>query len=153
MSNIAAQIISLEEGYREAPYYDHLGFPTVGYGRLIGTKGAPLSQYRGVIYEKAERVWLDCHIEALRRDMVCSSMKDAYQNCDEVRQAVLLSMAYQLGMKGLSKFKKTLGFIEDGLFDCASMEMVESKWADQTPERAERHADMMHSGELLEYYV
>lgn len=47
-------IIAKEEGYREAPYYDHLGFPTVGYGRLLGLRHSALSNYTGVIYEPAE---------------------------------------------------------------------------------------------------
>ena len=149
---IDAQIIAKEEGYREKPYYDHLGYPTVGYGRLLGPKGSELSNYTGAIYEKAERVWLSCHIESVTQAILKSTLKDAYQNCDEVRQAVLVSMAYQMGVDGLSRFKKTIKFIEDGLFDCTAMEMLESRWADQTPERAERHADMMHSGELLEFY-
>ena len=149
---IDAQIIAKEEGYREQPYYDHLGFPTVGYGRLLGPKRADLHLYSGAIYEKAERVWLSCHIESVTQAILKSTIKDAYQNCDEVRKAVLVSMAYQMGVDGLSRFKKTIKFIEDGLFDCTAMEMLESRWADQTPERAERHADMMHSGELLEFY-
>ena len=149
---IDAQIIAKEEGYREQPYYDHLGFPTVGYGRLLGPKNADLYNYTGAIYEKAERVWLSCHIESVTQAILKSTLKDAYQNCDEVRQAVLISMAYQMGVDGLSRFKKTIGFIEQGLFDAAAMEMLESRWADQTPERAERHADMMYSGELLEFY-
>jgi len=149
---IDAQIIALEEGYREKPYYDHLGYPTVGYGRLLGPKGSELSNYTGAIYEKAEKVWLSCHIESVTQAILKSTLKDAYQNCDEVRQAVLVSMAYQMGVDGLSRFKKTIGFIEQGLFDAAAMEMLESRWADQTPERAERHADMMYSGELLEFY-
>jgi lysozyme len=149
---IDAQIIALEEGYREKPYYDHLGYPTVGYGRLLGPKNANLYNYTGAIYESAEREWLRCHISHVKNAILASSIKDAYQNCDEVRKAVLVSMAYQMGVDGLSCFKKTIKFIEDGLFDCAAMEMLESRWADQTPERAERHADMMHSGELLEFY-
>ena len=149
---IAEKIISVEEGYRDQPYYDHLGFPTVGYGRLIGSQNVPLGHYKGKIYESAERTWLRCHIKSVEEEILSSNISDAYKNCGEVQKAVLISMAYQMGVAGLSKFKKTLRFIEDGLFDCASMEMLESKWADQTPERAERHADMMHNDELLDYY-
>ena len=149
---LASVIIAKEEGYREKPYYDHLGFPTVGYGRLLGPKNADLYNYTGAIYESAEREWLKCHILHVKNAILASSIKDAYQNCDEVRQAVLISMAYQMGVDGLSRFKKTIGFIEQSLFDAAALEMIESRWADQTPARAERHADMMHSGELLEFY-
>ena len=150
---ISAKIIALEEGFRDKPYYDHLRFPTVGYGRLLGPKDTPLSVYQGPIYEKSESVWLECHIEETINKILNSSIKDAYLNCNEVRQSVLVSMAYQMGVSGLAKFKKTIEFIESDLFDCAAIEMGDSQWADQTPERAERHQDMMHSGVLLDYYL
>lgn len=151
--SIAADIIASEEGFELKPYYDHLGFPTVGYGRLLGPKDTPLSVYSGPIYEPAERAWLNCHIEKVIERISGSPICNAYQNCNDVQKAVLISMAYQMGVNGLSKFKKTLKFLEDGIFDAAALEMIDSNWADQTPERAERHADMIFNGELLERYT
>ena len=65
---------------------------------------------------------------------------------DEARTAVLVSMAYQMGVAGLAQFKNTLSLIEHKHFDDAAKAMLDSKWAKQTPNRAKRHAEQMRSG-------
>jgi lysozyme len=65
----------------------------------------------------------------------------------EPRLAVLINMAFQLGIGGLLEFKRTLGSIDDGQYSEASMEMLDSLWAQQTPERAKRLAKQMLTGE------
>ena len=35
-------IIKSEEGFRVKPYYCTEGYPTIGYGRVIGAKGSEL---------------------------------------------------------------------------------------------------------------
>jgi lysozyme len=47
-------------------------------------------------------------------------------------------MCFQLGQGGLSKFKNLKVAIEDYQWQRASEEMMDSRWAGQTPERAER---------------
>ena len=65
----------------------------------------------------------------------------------EPRQAVLLSMAWQMGVEGLLGFTNTLKFIEAGDFKNAAANMLKSKWAQQTPNRAKRHALQMVTNE------
>jgi lysozyme len=45
-------------------------------------------------------------------------------------------MCYQLGVKGFSKFRKTIALLNSGDYIMASEEMLDSKWAVQTPNRA-----------------
>ena len=45
-------------------------------------------------------------------------------------------MIYQMGYNGVSKFTNTLKLIKDGRYQDASIEMLDSKWAQQTDERA-----------------
>ena len=49
---------------------------------------------------------------------------------------VVTEMVFQLGYNGTSKFKKTLKHINNGEYNLASKEMLNSKWAKQTKERA-----------------
>ena len=42
-----------------------------------------------------------------------------------------------MGYEGVSKFKKTLEYMENGQWEFASKEMLDSKWAIQTPKRAD----------------
>ena len=55
-------------------------------------------------------------------------------------------MCYQLGVTGVSKFKKTLAYLENFEYRMASKEMLDSRWARQTPNRAKRLSDII--GEL-----
>ncbi|MCZ6898261.1 MAG: lysozyme, partial [Betaproteobacteria bacterium] len=66
---------------------------------------------------------------------------------DEVRTAVIVNMVYNLGLTRFSKFKKTIGFIELNEWEMASVEMLNSKWANQVGSRANELSEMMKTGE------
>ena len=68
---------------------------------------------------------------------------------NDARRAVLIGMAFQMGVRGLLQFKRTLGSIEDGQYFEAAIEMLQSEWAKQTPERANRLAAQMETGEWV----
>lgn len=63
------------------------------------------------------------------------------------RQAVLINMVFQMGPTGVSKFKRALASMEDERWPQAAGEMLDSKWAKQTPNRARRLARQMETGE------
>jgi len=71
----------------------------------------------------------------------CSQIYDNWEELPEDLQHVLVNMCFQLGQGGLSKFKNFRTAIEDYQFQRASEEMLDSKWARQTPARAERLAE------------
>ena len=74
-----------------------------------------------------------------------------FQGCNDPRRAVLVSMAYQMGVSGLLGFKNTLQLIEAGSYAAAGRGMRQSRWYKQTPARAERHARVMESGTFDAY--
>ena len=49
---------------------------------------------------------------------------------------VVMEMCYQLGVTGFSRFRKTIAFLQDKKWEDASVEMLDSLWAKQTPNRA-----------------
>ena len=53
-------------------------------------------------------------------------------------QMVVIEMCYQIGVTGVSKFKKTLSYLQEKEWGQASVEMLDSKWAKQTPTRANK---------------
>lgn len=131
-------LIESDEGRVSHAYKDSLGYWTIGVGRLIDErKGGHLS---------------DSEIDMLLDNDIAScvaALSDAlpwFAKLDEVRQAVLISMAFQLGVAGLLKFQIALGSVETGDYATAGDEMLQSRWAKQTPGRARRLADMMRSG-------
>lgn len=159
-------LMAHEEGFREDPYYDSLGYPTIGIGMRIGPKGAALSLYQFKMPRTAAEVWVRCHLDKIVLEI---DTKPAYAQIKQVlnylrvraypgasdyedpRIAVLLSMAYQMGLDGLAKFVNTLKFMGQGDFTKAAVNMLASKWAKQTPNRANRHAEQMRSGKWYAY--
>lgn len=141
------EILNFEEGYVETPYLDTLGFPTVAGGIRIGPKGASLGNYTFTVPRSVGDAWKRCLIDAksaaMNRQPVIVA---ALVQCNDARRDVLNSMAYQLGVSGLAKFKKSLAMIAAGNFAGGSVEMLDSNWARQTPGRARRHAEVMRSG-------
>lgn len=136
--NLAMQLRQ-EEGSVPHAYQDHLGYWTIGVGRLIDKrKGGGLSPdevdylLRNDIRKKTDEVY-----EAL--PWVC--------DLNEPRQAVLIGMAFQMGTAGLLGFKSTLANIQAGRYAQAATGMLNSLWAQQTPGRAARMARQMETGE------
>jgi len=127
-----------EEGFVPHAYQDPLGYWTIGIGRLIDKR-------------KGGRVSKDEALFLLRNDIdeVKRGLDENipwWQGLKPVRQAVLISMAFQMGVAGLLKFKRTLQAVKDGDFEKAAKGMRGSLWARQTPGRAERHARQMETG-------
>jgi lysozyme len=116
-----------------------LGFWTIGVGRLIDPKkGGGLSQ------DEIEYL-LDNDIKKITEQV--HKFLPWVSKLNEPRQAVLIGMAFQMGLRGLLQFKRTLGSIEDGHYGEAAAGMLDSTWAKQTPARAQRLAKQMETGE------
>ncbi|MDI9276186.1 lysozyme [Pantoea sp. EABMAA-21] len=142
------QIMNFEEGYREKPYLDTLGYPTVAGGIKIGPQGASLANYIFTVPKQVGDVWKLSIVTGMLNEMKqYPSLVAALAQCNPARQDVLQSMAYQMGVPGLVKFKKSLIYISNADFTSAANEMLNSSWAKtQSPSRAKRHADVMRTG-------
>ena len=117
-------------------YNDSLGVPTIGVGRNLRDKG--LSQHEADIL-------LDNDI--LEVSAAVTSNLPWTMGLDEPRRAVLLNMAFNMGLGGLMEFTKTLAHVEAGEFHEASLEMLRSTWATQVGDRAVRLSIQMRTGE------
>lgn len=131
-----------DEGERPCVYPDHLGFATIGVGRLVDSRkpGAGLRPEEISFLLNND---IDDRIDALTRKLPW------FQNLDDARKGVLLNMAFQMGTDGLLGFKNTLALIRDGKYTEAADAMLASKWATQTPARAKRLSDQMRSGQWV----
>ncbi len=128
-----------DEGEVLHAYEDHLGFLTIGIGRLIDKRrGGGISQEEAAYLLNND---IDTRIQAL------STALPWFSRLDEARKGVLVNMAFQLGIEGLLAFKNTLKEVENGNYDKASEMMMLSKWATQTPARAQRLSRQMKTGE------
>lgn len=143
-------IIKLEESFRAKPYYCSEQYPTVGYGKRIGNKNDPLPNI--TVTEKESLEFVRQRVsDAITK--LSTAYPIAWSKCNTTRQAILISMMYQLGSTGLSNFKKMWSAIEMSNFEEASRQMLDSLWAKQTKNRALRHAKTMKDGSLDMYYT
>lgn len=150
------KLLSVDEGNSLVPFIDTLGYPTIGPGIRIGPKGADLSLYQFEIDEKVSDAWLEAALN--KKIGQCKAFKRielALSACreNEVRHSVILAMAYQLGASGLNAFKQFLGAVIDHDWKKAHDEMLDSLWARQVPNRANRMAGMMLRGDWDSYYL
>lgn len=134
----ATDQIKLDEGCVLHGYRDTLGYLTIGYGRLIDKKKGG-----GISHEEAE---LLLHNDIDRKLIELRSKLAWFDKLDDPRKGVLLNMAFQLGVNGLLGFRNTLAKIEAGDYEGAAENMLKSKWATQTPNRAKRMAEQMRIG-------
>lgn len=137
----ASAFLEAEEGRVASCYLDHLGYQTIGVGHLIDKRrGGRLSDtvIDMILREDIDEKWTQ----------VTQRWRWA-QALDDARQFVLLSMAFQLGISGLSTFTHTLALIEAGDYARAAEAMKASLWAKQTPARVARLAEQIETGEWV----
>ena len=58
-------------------------------------------------------------------------------------QGVVIEMCFQMGFTGFCKFKKAIANMQDKNWKAAADEMLDSLWARQTSNRANRLADIV----------
>jgi lysozyme len=136
-----------DEGFRALPYQDHLGRWTIGYGSTyIGiervTASTPEVSYQAALSMLMAGAYSAC-IDA-------QGIFTNFDDLDDVRQEVLVNMAYNLGGTGLSRFVRMRTAIEQGDFNGAAAEMTESRWFQQVGDRAVRLRERMLHGHSVD---
>lgn len=126
-----------DEGLRLTAYRDTVGVWTVGYGHAHVPPGTIWTR------QKAEQVLRD---DALKHGRELEAKAPWIANLDPVRRRVLWNMAFNLGVNGLLGFKNTLAMIQRGEYAKAAQGMLNSKWARQVGQRAQRLANQMRDG-------
>lgn len=132
-------LIALHEGRVPYAYQDSLGYWTIGIGHLIDRrKGGRLPEE---IIDALFSHDLHAHAQPLHTALPW------LERLDDVRRAVLIDMAFNLGVAGLLSFRVTLECVRVGAYSEAARNMLRSRWASQVKTRAVRLARMMQTGE------
>jgi len=126
--------LARDEGLRLTAYQDSLGVWTLGFGHNLSN---PIPRAAAVLILEAD-------------------LEDAMQQVhdrlawvielSEARRAVLVGMAFNLGMAGLLGFRKFLSAVQARDWEMAAREMLDSRWATQVGDRARRLAAQMRDG-------
>ena len=129
--------LTLHEGMRQFPYKCTSGKLTIGIGRNLDDRGITEAEAGFLLGND-----IDDFQDRLTREIPWMVELDA------VRQRVLLDMAFNLGVPGLLKFKRTLAAIRGKEYDRAAAMMLDSRWATQVGQRAKRLSRMMATGHI-----
>ena len=132
--------VKQHEGYRNKVYLDTLGKRTVGVGHLcVEDFWEDDKEYE----EKFLMEILQKDLQQAIRGARSLMEKHDCADIDEQAEEILIEMVFQLGMTGVSKFKNMWKALAELNYVGASYEMLDSRWAKQTPNRAKAMAKTM----------
>jgi len=126
--------IKKHEGFRSSVYQCTEGYDTIGYGFAV--KDLELTE------DIAEQILIQKIAEL---ESKISKKFEWYHTSPQEAKEVVINMCYQLGLSGFSKFKKTIYLLETEQYEEASVEMLDSLWAKQTPRRAKELSEVIRS--------
>ena len=132
--------VKKHEGYRNKVYLDTLGKRTVGVGHLCVED-----------FWEDDKEYEDSFLmEILEKDLqeAIRGAKELMEehgcaDIDDRAEEILIEMVFQLGRTGVSKFRNMWKALSEHNYVGASFEMLDSRWAKQTPNRAKNMADQM----------
>lgn len=133
-----------DEGIKYEIYNDHLGYPTFGVGHLVRESdpengmpvGTPIDEAR--VAEAFEQ-----DVETVLED--CCRLYSDFDELPEEVQRIVANMMFNLGYPRLSAFRGMKAGVNARDWDKAADEMVDSRWYNQVPNRAERLVNRMRS--------
>jgi len=116
------------EGFERKPYQDHLGNWTFGHGLTW-------------ISEEESTVIVEGRLRVIQERLVDN--KGWIIGHPPIVLDVLTEMAFQMGVSGVLNFKNMWQALDDGKYEEAADHGLDSKWAKQTPERANELMDII----------
>ena len=149
--------IAHHEGVVLKVYKDSLGIDTIGIGRNLEHRGiedlelAHIEKTMSEIYENGiteQDAYFLAHrdIEIVEKELLAS--RPVVEELDNIRQRVLVDMAFNMGIPRLNRFYRMWSAINELDFKSAAVEMLDSLWARQVKSRSDTLAYAMKHGEF-----
>ena len=157
------ELISREkvnEGFVKTPRPCPSGHMSIGYGHNLegGSMGVSATNNflgkdinNGVNEADATKLLkydLDVVKNAITKD---ERLGPLFQKLDDERQYVLLDLCFNMGTKKVKEFNKMLTALENGDYERASKELLDSRYAKQTGNRARKNAECLQIGEYPDH--
>jgi lysozyme len=138
MTTLTEMLIA-DEGLELKPYRCTANKLTIGVGRNLEDTG---------ISRNEAMYLLDNDIKRVEAGLMSSGTFNAL---DEPRKMALINMAFQLGVRGCFAFKKMWAALARQDWQASHDEALDSRWARQTPQRAQRIAAILLTGKIEGY--
>ena len=136
--------LKVDEGVKYEIYLDHLGLKTCGIGHLIREgdeeHGKPVGTE--VYKERVNELFAEDVKVTLNE---CSLLYGGFTDLPEEVQHILANMMFNMGRPRLSRFHKMRKAIQAGDWKEAALQMKDSRWYKQVPNRAERLVKRMEA--------
>ena len=134
--------VKKHEGYRNKVYLDTLGKRTVGVGHLcVEDFWEDDKEYE----EKFLMTILEHDLSSAIKGANDLMAENGCMDMNEKAHEIIIEMVFQLGKTGVSKFKNMWKALSGLDYSTAADQMLDSRWAKQTPNRANGMADIMRS--------
>lgn len=127
--------LETDEGRRRRIYKDSVGKWSGGVGRNLEDRGLRDDEIDLMLNNDIE--------EAVG---IARAVVPNFDKLDDVRQEVIVNMAFNLGETRLTGFKQFIAALVRFDFQRATAEMMDSKWYDQVGDRGKRLAYAMREG-------
>ena len=131
--------VKKHEGFRNSVYKDTLGKRTVGYGHLCVED-----------HWEDNKAYDKKYLEEILEKDLQSAINQTHEKCKDLKisddaKSIICEMIFQLGGHGVSKFRNMWKALQKDPPDYkeASVQMLDSRWAKQTPNRAKEMASHM----------
>ena len=134
--------VKKHEGYRNKVYLDTLGKRTVGVGHLcVEDFWEDDKEYE----EKFLMTILEHDLSDAIKGANDLMAENGCMDMNEKAHELIIEMVFQLGKTGVSKFRNMWKALSALDYSTAAEQMLDSRWAKQTPNRANGMADIMRS--------
>lgn len=152
MNDILRPLLLQHEGLKLKAYKDTMGIWTIGIGHnIFGNRTSAtavklnLNEHSEITESEAWAIWRDdvSHVMFELRNF------HWFYDLTEIRQAAIVDMLFNLGLRTFLTFHKFLDAMEKEDYERASIEMLASVWASQVGQRAHTLAFMIETGHLV----
>ena len=125
------------EDFKPFPYVDTSGHITIGIGRNLSDRGISPTEGLQLLDDD-----LQYFIAKLSHYVTC------FDTLSDNRKICLVDICFNVGLNGLLNFTKMLAALSHDDYETAAVEILNSKAAQQCPERYHQLANIMRTDEL-----
>lgn len=132
------------EGVKNKVYLDSVGLPTAGIGHLLVGKEKELKVGTPVPQSLIDS-WFEQDLANALGVAKRAVGEDVFNNLDDVRQRVMVNLAFNLGNR-LLDFKNTMAAVKRGDYQAAATGLENSLWYKQVGRRGPMTVQAMRTG-------
>lgn len=142
-------LIEKHEGRKAKPYKCPAGHDTIGVGWNMEANPLPpaiaehLKKHGRITQEMIDELFQTSVRQAVAD---CRVLFPEFDLFSDARRMALIDFVFQLGFARARRFVHSIAAINTNRWADAAKEMLKSRWAEQTPKRAETITDMIEEG-------